>query len=347
VTGLFAGQDVKVVDRVAFDVQARPLGSAYRPTSQLGGMTVWPSEPYWDQLQDGERLARDGVNFESHWRQEPPVGQLTLEAGKDFDVLVLALTMAAYKPLNAEDGSICQDLFAHSKKFHAFATQIGIVPTIALQLWCDWSLEELGCELGKCATVSGPQPFDIWADMSQVLDVESWPQGRRPASLHYLCGAYSTQLHKRPASDLSAPSEAFSELRSISKAWMETKAYGLWPRACAAGGFDWTALHDPAGGVGEARLDAQFWRANIDPTECCVGSEAGSTKHRLLPHESGFDNLILTGEATRHGLNGTAVEAAVMSGVAAAKAIQGQSYEDIPGFDFLMRAPWSVLLSPS
>src|SRR5262249_7800129 len=93
-------------------------------------------------------------------------------------------------------------------------------------------------------------------------------------------------------------------------------------------------LHDALNSEGVARLDAQYLRANIDPTECCVASHAGTTKYRLYPDESGFENLLLAGEATRHGLNATAIEGAVMSGKAGAGLIRGAAM-DIPGYDFL------------
>jgi hypothetical protein len=89
-----------------------------------------------------------------------------------------------------------------------------------------------------------------------------------------------------------------------------------------------------AGLLGPARFDAQFLRANIDPTECCVASFAGTTRYRLHPRDHGFVNVVLAGEASRHGFNTTTIEGAVMSGMAAARAISGQPPE-IVGYDFL------------
>jgi predicted short-subunit dehydrogenase-like oxidoreductase (DUF2520 family) len=100
-------------------------------------------------------------------------------------------------------------------------------------------------------------------------------------------------------------------------------AYGLWPNAAQPGSFDWSVLTDPNRRSGTDRLDAQFWRANVDPTECCVLSSAGTTQSRLAADESGFENLFLAGEAVRTNLNQTCVEDAVMSGMAASRAICG------------------------
>jgi hypothetical protein len=69
-----------------------------------------------------------------------------------------------------------------------------------------------------------------------------------------------------------------------------------------------------------------------------VLSAAGTTRYRLHPEQSGFENLILAGEATRHGFNTSSIEGAVMSGMAASRAICGQP-ATIVGYDFLQRKP--------
>jgi hypothetical protein len=65
-----------------------------------------------------------------------------------------------------------------------------------------------------------------------------------------------------------------------------------------------------------------------------VASFAGTTRYRLHPRDHGFVNVVLAGEASRHGFNTTTIEGAVMSGMAAARAISGQPPE-IVGYDFL------------
>ena len=89
----------------------------------------------------------------------------------------------------------------------------------------------------------------------------------------------------------------------------------------AGGGFDFSLLADPAGGSGEARFRAQFFRANIDPSERYVMSVKGSTKYRLHAARSGFANLWLAGDWTQNGINAGCVEAAVISGKQAAAGI--------------------------
>src|SRR6185369_12263524 len=70
-------------------------------------------------------------------------------------------------------------------------------------------------------------------------------------------------------------------------------------------------------------LSMQYWRANVQHAELYVLSVAGTTKHRLPSDRSGFKNLFLAGDWTLNGLNYGCVEAAVMSGMQAARAITG------------------------
>lgn len=338
VTALELSKDKKSVARVRLARQADVIAEPYEPTIMVDGVRCWPSEPLWDQLEDGDRLKAAKVDFESHWCAEPPVGEETLTAGEDFDLVILSIALGGLKPLGGDPG-ICAELLDQGGDFANFVNGIDIVPTLALQIWSDRSLEQLGWTTGKSATVAGPQPLDIWADMSQVLTFENRPG---PRTLHYFCGSYPTKLYAAPTQQAGVPAQAAAEIRDLAVRWLKDGAGAWFPTATHGGTFDWDVLWDPQGRAGEARLDAQFLRANIDPTECCAASFAGQTKFRLRPHQSGFRNLLLAGEGCRHGQNATAVDAAVMSGMAASQAICGLP-KLIPGDDFLSRLPFPEL----
>jgi uncharacterized protein with NAD-binding domain and iron-sulfur cluster len=339
VTSLELSADGSLVQTIRMDRQADIQNGDYKPTFELDGLTVWPVEPLWDQLIDGQEMQAANVNFESYWCNWPPVTPPeVLQLGTDFDIAILAISLGAYKPLNGTDVSMCAQLIAKSQRFADYVQNVGVVPTQSLQLWCDPTSATLGWTSGKAATVSGPEYLNIWADMTQVVAFENWPASSTPQSLHYLCGTYKTTLYREPSSNTGVPAQAYNEIRTQAIAWLNSSSYGLWPLADVNGAFNFDVLHVTTPATGAARFDQQFWRANIDPTECCTLSTAGTTQYRLHPDETGFANLILAGEGSRHGFNTTAIEGAVMSGAAASRVICGQPV-NIIGYDFLQRRP--------
>jgi hypothetical protein len=109
-------------------------------------------------------------------------------------------------------------------------------------------------------------------------------------------------------------------------AWAATNAGWLWPAARTPqqpDGLDPSLLVDPGGGTtAESRWRAQWLRVNIDPNELYVLSVKGSTASRLPSGGSGVTNLVLAGDWTANPvLNAGCVEAAVTSGMMAARAL--------------------------
>ena len=88
-------------------------------------------------------------------------------------------------------------------------------------------------------------------------------------------------------------------------------------------------IQQPDGGCvetdveGTLRLAAQFIRANIDPSERYVLSVAGSVGTRLPADGTDFQNLTICGDWTLNGLNVGCMEATVVSGLQASRAIAG------------------------
>jgi hypothetical protein len=175
--------------------------------------------------------------------------------------------------------------------------------------------------------------------MSQVLQFEPW-QGAsvKPKSLQYLCGTFPTNLFKQPSSNAAVPAQALTAAKQAVVQWLEQDSLAAWDVACDGHSFRYEMLSDPADRQGRNRLDAQLVCANVSPTECCVGSPAGATKFRLGPNLPDFTNFFLAGEAARSGCNTSSVEGAVMTGMAAARAISG---DDLPivGYKFLSVPP--------
>jgi uncharacterized protein with NAD-binding domain and iron-sulfur cluster len=335
------------VSQIEFYRQVRLRNGNYNPTIAPdrcnGYLECWPDAPLWDQIIDGDKPTLRRLDFESYWCSYY-VDTVTLQQGPQFDAVVLAIPLGAFKKLSAAPGP-CDELIAASDRFRAMTEMATLVPSIAVQAWCNWDVTQLG-RPPKVAVVpsgatkktvlsTGPDPLDIWADMSQVLKYEPWdlyPKG--PKSLQYLCGVLETNLFRAPPHDEKAPAKAKALARDKAIKWFSDKARYIWPNSSPGGCFDWTILFDPSGAQGSDRVDAQVYRANVDPSSCCVASPAGSTQWRLATDASGFGNLYLAGAWIDCGFNTECIEAAVISGLQAARAVAGASFA-IPGENFL------------
>jgi uncharacterized protein with NAD-binding domain and iron-sulfur cluster len=129
----------------------------------------------------------------------------------------------------------------------------------------------------------------------------------------------------QPFTDTGFPEAAKQIVKGYAQDFLENHATPLWshwvdpltllPR--------WQLLVDPENRVGVDRLTGQYFRANIEPTEHYVLSVTGSSKYRLAADESGYDNLVITGDWTKNPINAGCIEAAVMSGMLSAQAVQG------------------------
>jgi uncharacterized protein with NAD-binding domain and iron-sulfur cluster len=334
VTKLELSADRTKVARIRLAVQAATKsGAPYDPLIRVRHVWAWPSEPLWEQIADGDRLRDEGVDFESHWCSHT-IAETVLD---DFDDVVLGISLGAFKKLNDEP-TMCDELYEANPRFAAMADALGVVPTQAVQLWTKPSLAELGWSDPKPAMDAAPEILDVWADMSHELPKEDWGDGG-PGSVQYFCAIYPTDLYAQPSTDATVPARAREGVRQIAVDWFSKHTGLLWPRATVAGNpdaLDYDVLFDPSGAAGAARLDAQWLRANVDPTECCVAALKGTTRLRLGADESGFANLVLAGDWTKNGMNTACVEGAVMSGMAASRALCG-SPDRIVGEDFLRR----------
>lgn len=308
--------DRKSVARIHIGRQATPKSGAYEPLIEVEGLGCWPSEPLYDQLVEGEILQEQHINLESFWSpwkaRETPV---VLERGTDFDLIVFGISIAGIP-------AVAGELIAASPRWQAMLQSIETVRTQAVQLWLKPDLAGLGWTLPSAVTDAYPELLNSWADMSQLIPREQWPAGSRPGNLTYFCAPMSGGIP--PTSDYSTPAREAQRVKEAAVDWLNRYTCVMWPNAVEPGGsFDWNLLLDDQNRSGEARFDAQFWRANIDPSERYVLSVPGSTQYRLRANDPDFDNLFITGDWTYCGINAGCVEATVMSGMLTANAICG------------------------
>lgn len=334
VTGLCLSPDRRRIKRIELVRQAEPLGGSYDPLFEVNGLSCWPSEPIYERLVDGDRLR--GIDLESPWAE--PVGRSeTLQRGCDFDDVVLGISLGALPEITTE-------LATASPRWRAMLEDVVTVQTQALQLWLTEPTSALGFrELAEQAgadpgdpdveprpllTAFG-EPFDTWADMSHLLPEEHWPEEAKPRAVAYFCNVRRQDGPLPPPSDHAYPERELAITTDAARTWLEHDLPGLWPKAAREGGsgFRWELLYDPQRRNGPDRLKAQYIRANLGGSERYVLSVPGSVGKRLRSGDSSFDNLYLAGDWTLNGINAGCVEAAAMSGLAAARALSGWEIE--------------------
>jgi uncharacterized protein with NAD-binding domain and iron-sulfur cluster len=325
---LCLSQDGKAVDRIVFRRQVKlknPEGEYCPLVDVPGGFRSWPTHPRYDQIVNGDDLAT--FDLESAWTDwDANLPPRTLELKKDFDVLVLAVGLGALKP-------ICEELTTrYPKTWGQLLHNVVTTQTIGVQLWLKPSTQDLGWPDPRTVLTAFADPLNTWGDNSQLTAMETWPDKLAPGSLGYFVGTFpDADEIPVPGPDPAFPQSEQLRVKQIVRSWIETQLPVLWPAAQdPQTGFKWNLLVAPIDSIGPARLDAQYLRPNINPSDRYVLSVPGSVKYRLAANGSGVRNLYLAGDWVRTGLNAGCVEAAVMAGRAAARAITGVNMP-IPG----------------
>jgi uncharacterized protein with NAD-binding domain and iron-sulfur cluster len=254
---------------------------------------------------------------------------VALRCGQEFDLVVFGISVASIPYVAAE-------LHAASPRWQACVQNGETVRTQAAQLWLNATEKELGWTLPSAVTDAYPEPLDTWADMTHLLPREDWPADRMPRTLTYFCAPMPGGIP--PIEDRDAPMQAAAQVLLNTQQWLQANGTVIWPLAgnpaTPGQGFDWRLLVAPDDDQGPQRLQAQFWRANIDPSERYVLSVPKSTPFRLRADQRDFSNLFVTGDWLYTGVNAGCVEGTVMSGQLTANAMTGSpALRDIIGYD--------------
>ena len=308
------GNDISTIDMVE---QAGVLSGDYEPLVDVKGLPCWPSEPHWDQLKDGAGLKASGVDFECE--KNPPTGRAyQLKKGRDFDLVILGASLGSLHYMTPE-------LSKASERWRLMLEKVPTVATHAAQFWSTKTPRELGWNALVSAYNPGDQtdlktvitgfaePLDTWADMSDLLVREAWPQDG-PTSIAYFCS---------PAHDAGGDAGPF---RTRVAKWADDQLTRLWPGALKNGVFDSSILFADGATTREEKFDKQFFRENFYGSERYVLSVPNSVQYRLPPDGSGFENLYIAGDWTRCGINAGCVEAATISGLMAARGLTGHDF---------------------
>jgi len=323
------------IERVHLSRQVDVVGGddAFRPLVDVKGLPCWPSEPDYSQIVQGAAVEKGAhgapYDLESRWSGWTDVGKKVLEPS-DFDHLVLAIPVGAHPIVAAE-------LMAASPRFKKMVETVKTVQTFGVQLWLDREIDAMGWKtpsiLGepqRAVADACADPLNAFADNTHLIPVEDWKAPHVPKTLLYFCGVLPEELPDGafpPPSDTEFPVRSALRVKDMALDWLQQSWGTILPGATSQGEcIDWSLLTDPKDRAGRERFDAQFWRANIDPSERYVLSVTNSTAARLKAEDSQFDKLVLAGDWVDTGFSVGCVEAATMGGLQAARAILGGTY---------------------
>jgi hypothetical protein len=174
------------------------------------------------------------------------------------------------------------------------------VATRSVQLWFRDDESALGWRHPGATNAGLDAPFDTCASMTHLLPAEHWPGADAPRSLAYLCSVLPDD-----GTDVVTAADDFV------RGWSPV----VWPRA-------------PVSGLGDAGVRSFHTVANVDASDRYVQSLPGSDRFRLRVDGSGVDGLVLAGDWTDCGINAGCIEAAAVSGIEAAAAVEGRPLTD-------------------
>lgn len=313
VTELGLSKDKKSVQTVKISRQVNLNVGEYQPLVLVKDLACWPNNPIYAQIVEGEQLKKEGVNLEHAWDTwQDTGGELTLDAEKgDFDHVILGITLAALPPITQQ--------LEENDEWEAMLNGIKTVQTQAIQLWFNRDAKVLGVEKLRPVVGAYVEPYSSLSDFTHLLSRENWPADG-PKHLIYDCGVLKDLPDEtQPKADKRVRKNAFE--------FLNNDARHLWPKATNPrnpNGLDWNVLY-AADDVGDdKRLDAQYLRANVDPTERYVLSLPDTIQHRIKTNGTKFDRLILAGTWIDLGFNIACIEAAVISGMQAARVLTGK-----------------------
>ncbi len=339
VTSLHLSDDRSEVASIRIREQAKIKNGEYQPLINVKGLSCWPSRPVWDQISGGRQLAESGIDFERFHEKIPGAGEFVLHKGRDFDEILFGISLGAI-PL------VASELVSANQNWEDMVSHVKTTPTQALQVWLKSDISGTGWPLekfGKPLVGNFPGKFDTYADLSNLLLRESWPEGEDAGHAAYFCGMLE-DVESGNRSDDAIRANAHAKVKIEAEHFISRDAVKIWPRIRNEdGSFNHGMLADAQSRTGTERIDSLYIRANVEPTERYVLAVAGNSKYRIRPGESGFSNLVICGDWTDNGFNAGCIEATVISGLQAARAISGTSAEIAGETDAVDKEP-TVLL---
>ena len=297
-------------------VARRRRAATYEPLVRVGGLPGFPS-PAVDQLDAPAGIA--DAPLESHFCDWPDAETRVSRHGRDFDVLVLAISigMAPVVCARADRGPA---RVAGDGRAHHDDRDAGL-PALAAR----------GRAVARLARARTRPSAPTRALQHVGLDA---PADRRRGVARRRPAGHDRLLLRRAAGRLAArrPGQSTSPAsgRACARTPSTSSSTGS-PTCCRArrptGRSAGSCCAVATGTTAAARSTPSSASPTPTPPTATCSARRGATRYRLRADESGYDNLFLAGDWTDSGLNAGCIEAAVLSGLQAANAVAGRSRE--------------------
>ena len=289
----------------AIDIErlARPLSpDGYDPLIEVGGTPCWPSAPIHDRLRPEDRDDAEHAEEYFHARAAPDLARI--ERGLHFDKVVFGIPVACIP-------FVCEELVDSGRGSWARQEQVATTQTVALQMWCDEQLADLGWGDPTPLLSLFWDPLNTWCDMSQVLPLEAWPTEARPRMLAYFCGpmahVWPGPEHQRRDREFDRRWRAELDRQAQeARAELYRRIHQLWP------------------GARGLRPRREYLRANYDPHARCTLALPRQAANRIAADDTGYHNLTVAGDWTSNYIQVACLEGTVQSGIRAARVISEQ-----------------------
>lgn len=289
---------------------------SYEPLKEVRGRLTWPGAPRQSQLAEPGSYQPALDSFYTPCR-----GQRSfLEYGADFEHVILSFPIQCFH-------WYCSKLLAAREPLRKMLEHVETTESQSVRLQFKPDLVGLGWNFGPPVLSGFYQPLATWEDNQQLIDCETWPPNNRPQALATLFGpALMRQPYPGP-DDASYPASRQPVVIASGLRFCQDFAGSLWPKAVdpsnpPALDFNLLVTWNDVG-VGEERYRAQALRMNVGPVEAYTRIQQGTLRHRLRVDETGYFNLSFAGDWTRNGFDLPTAEAAVLSGLQAARVLTG------------------------
>jgi uncharacterized protein with NAD-binding domain and iron-sulfur cluster len=297
----------------------------YQPLIDVENLPCWPSAPLYEQLEHADILQQH--DLESYYDKIPQMHTrgLTLKAGEDYDKVLYAIPIGAVP-------YICEELVDDSQRWRDMVKHVQSVTTVSFQLWFNEDLQELGWTMPSPLLSLYVEPLNTWADMSQVIERESWPTSLEPKNISYYTGVQKGPEHApdpRDPANANFEVDQYAVAKELGIQFCESSLTNLMPNAMdktCPPDVNWNVIVDPENRSGKDRFDSQYWRSNCGPSERCTIALPGATRYRMKANDTGYSNLCITGDWIDNGLYVACMEGAITSGIYGARAVTGINY---------------------